>query len=55
MRQFIKRWGERSLSRKTYSLANMWVGYGADLIVEPIGGGEPVDGNILHGVLVILS
>lgn len=54
MRQFIKRWGERSLSRKTYSLANMWVGYGADLIVEPIGR-EPVDGNILHGVLVTLS
>lgn len=44
MRRFIERWGERSLSRKTYSLANMWVGYGADLIVEPIGR-EPVDGE----------
>lgn len=54
MRQFFERDRERSLSTKTYSLANMQMSYGAGLIVEPIGK-EPVDVNILHGVLVHLS
>lgn len=45
---------EMSLSTKIYSLANMQMNCGAGIIVEPIGR-EPVDGNILHGVLVRLS
>lgn len=54
VRQFFEREREMSLSTKIYSLANMQMNCGAGIIVEPIGR-EPVDGNILHGVLVRLS
>lgn len=54
MRQFIERWRGEVFIKENIFFSNMWVGYGAGLIVEPIGG-EPVDGNILRGVLVSLS